>query len=185
MHVSIRDLDGMPHDFAIDLREAGFTSVATDATAEIMDGTISIPEHTFMLNYGELIQYIYNNALLPALGYMSTAEMLAGWIDCAAVATWLADNVGFLSEMDYADACDAGITAAGAFIDSQLGSFITDASGTLSLSGTAMGADYDAVSNIAQSLDAGMWTGAWGEMSMTGSITGTFTGTRTADAPAR
>ncbi len=185
MNVSIRDLDGMPQDFTIDLREAGFTSVATDATASISDGTILIPEHTFTLNYGELIQYIYNHALLPALGFTSTAEMLSGWIDCMAIGAWLATNVGFLSEMDYTDACNSGLVAAGAFIDSQLGSFITDAEGTLSLSGMAMGADYDSVTNIAQSLDNGTWTGSWGEMGMSGAITGTFTGTRTAEAPAR
>lgn len=185
MNVTIRDLDGMPHDFRIDLREAGFTSVATDATAEIVDGVITIPEHSFTLSYGELIQYIYNNALLPALGYMSTAEMLSGWIDCAAIGMWLASNIGILSETDYTNACNSGLVAAGAFIDSQLGSFITDADGTLSLAGMATGADYDSVSNIAQSLNNGMWTGSWGEMGMSGDITGTFTGTRTADPPAR
>ncbi len=185
MNVTIRDLDGMPRDFAIDLREAGFTSVATDATAEITDGVITIPEHSFTLNYGELIQYIYNNALLPALGYTSTAEMLSGWIDCPAVGMYLASNIGILSETDYTDACNSGLVAAGAFIDSQLGSFITDEAGTLSLGGSAMGADYDSVSNIAQSLSGGMWTGSWGEMGMTGDITGTFTGMRTADPPAR
>ena len=185
MNVSIRDLDGMPQEFAIDLRDAGFSSVATDATAEIVAGTITIPEHTFMLNYGELIQYIYNNALLPALGYTSTAEMLSGWINCGAIGTWLADNVGILDEMDYSDACTSGLVAAGAFIDSQLGSFITDAEGTLSLGGSAMGSDYDPTTNIAQGLVNGTWSGSWGEMGMTGDITGTFTGTRSADAPTR
>ncbi len=187
MIARIRNLDGEPQVIEIDLREAGFRRRTTDATVTITEeGLVMIPEHSFTLSYGELIQYLYLNALLPALGYDSTAELLGSLVNCDSVATWVADNVSALpiTEDQVRTACNAGLGVASAQIDTRLGSLVTSAEGTITLMGSAVGADYD-TAMIAQSLEDGMWMGMWGEGEDSGAITGEFTGERTGDAPSR
>jgi len=178
MIVTLRDLSGGdPVEYEIDLREAGFDSVSTDATAIITEDEIELPAHSFTLSYGALIEYLYENALLPALGYSSTAELLASWIDCAALGVWLADNLeGIpLDADDYEGYCDAGLAAGAVYLDDSIGDLVPG-SGTLTLMGAATGTTPNA-SNVATMLEDGVWAGSWGEMGMSGDIDGTFVGT--------
>lgn len=176
MEVLLHDLSGAEHTYSFDLADAGFTMLRTDATALQTGDRLDIPEHSFELHYGELLQYVYVEGLLPLLGFTSTEEMLATWIDCRAVGASLAASVGVLSESTYVSACESGLRAGGLFFDEGLAG-ATDATGTLTLMGTATGADYG-TDMIAQSLVDGMWAGSWGESGMTGDVTGTFTGAR-------
>jgi hypothetical protein len=97
MHVRIRDLDGVYHDFPFDLADVGFTSLTGSETADLTGTTLTLPDHDFALHYGRLLQYIYLHGLLPIIGFDSTADMLAAWIDCGAVATaideWLSGTI--------------------------------------------------------------------------------------------
>lgn len=177
MEVLLHDLAGAEHVYAADLRDVGFAAMPrVDATATLTGTGIQIPSHTFNIDYGRLVQYIYLHGVLPLLGYTSSAEMLRDWINCTAVAMTLESTIGVVDVMTYADYCDTALGIAGSVLDLSISELI-DASGTLSLMGTATAAD-PAADGIARSLTNGMWSGSWGEGGMTGSITGTFTGAR-------
>lgn len=177
MAVRLRDWEGTVHDFRFDLAEAGFASLTASETAAVEEGVLVLPDHRFELDYGELIRFIYVHGLLRTiLGYDDTAEMLADWIDCDAVATWLAANVGILSHDTYMDACAAGLEVAGGAIEDQIAHAV-DAAGSLTLAGTVEVGDVDD-DNVVQTLENGEWTGTWGEGDSSGPVTGDFTGIR-------
>jgi len=178
MVVVLHDLSGVEHVVEVDLRDAGFSAMPTaDAVAMIIGSRLELAEHSFTLEWGRLLTHIYRRGLLPVLGYTSSAAMLDDWVDCAAVGASLAASVGVLSEAQYTDACSAGLAAAGALLDDVgIGALVDDV-GTLRLQGTAVAADLSA-DGLAQSLDDGRWSGAWGEGADTGDIEGTFTGIR-------
>lgn len=194
MEVTITDLDGMPMTFMINLRDAGFRTGTASFTGSLDGNDLQIPMHQFAVNFGELVQYIYTNALLPALGYTSTAEMLSGWINCASIALSIADiwddttgdGIGDppfgISLSDIEGYCSDGIVLAGGFLDSQLGSLVTAEDGTLSMAGFGTMGDYNAA-NVATTISDGEWTGNWGELEASAEFTGTFMGSRTGDAP--
>ncbi len=184
MEVTITDLDGTPMTFMINLRDAGFRTGTASFTGTLDGDELQIPMHQFDVNFGELVQYIYTNAVLPALGFTSTAEMLSGWIDCVEIATSVIGVIGD-SLTDIATLtgwCNDGIVLAGAFLDDQLGSLVTTEDGTLSMAGLGTMGDYNAA-NIATSISDGQWTGNWGELEAAAEFTGTFTGMRSGDAP--
>lgn len=177
MEVPLHDLDGRVTSYEVALDDVGLTSVRTSAVATVADEMLTIPPHSFMLDFGALAQYIYLHGVLPLLGYTDSAEMLRDWIDCGAVADGLVSLIGtgFLDRADYFDYCNAGIDAAGAALDTSLEGTLGDA--TLTLQGTAIGTMPDAA-NIAQRLEMGAWSATLVEVSSTGMATGTFTGVR-------
>jgi hypothetical protein len=180
MQVRLRDLDGEYHEYRFDLADAGFTSLTASETAEISGSDLTLPDHRFSLLYGQLIQYIYIHGLLPLLGFESTADMLASWLDCAAIATtvhdYAEDLLGGLTPGvgTFEDWCDTGLESAGRAIERYIGS-VVDSEGTLTLSGTATADDIDE-DGLAHALADGVWDGQWGEETETGAVTGTFTG---------
>lgn len=186
MDVTITDLDGMPMTFMINLRDAGFRTGTASFTGTLSGDELQIPMHQFAVNFGELLQFIYTNALLPALGYTSTAEMLSGWINCTEIGTqvaaFVADELFTIDPDDAIDACNDGLVLAGGFLDSQLGSLVTTEDGTLSMAGFGTMGDYNAA-NVATTISDGEWTGNWGELEASAEFTGTFMGSRTGDAP--
>ena len=186
MEVTITDLDGMPMTFMINLRDAGFRTGTASFTGTLTGDELQIPMHQFAVNFGELLQFIYTNAVLPALGYTSTAEMLSGWIDCTAIGTQVAEFVSeeiiTIDATNAIDACNDGLVLAGRFLDSQLGTLVTTEDGTLSMAGFGTMGDYNAA-NLATTISDGQWTGNWGELEATEEFSGTFTGMRTGDAP--
>ena len=142
-----------------------------------VDGLVlSVPMHSFDLNYGRLVQYIYTDILLPLLGYASTAEMLASWVDCEGIADRLVVSLGtgIFNRMDYVDYCELGVMAAGSALEASLPGLITDG-GTLNLMGQGNFV-LPATSTSATAISGGVWMGSWGEGDATGALTGTFMG---------
>lgn len=184
MEVSLRDLGGMEHFVEFNLRDAGLGEVATTARASVRGDTLFIPSHSFNLNLGQLVQYIYLEQLLPLFGFESTAEMLEDWIDCAAVATAVHGAIGGvtdrLTEAQYAMYCGLGLTAAGDLVDNNIAGFI-DTAAILTIAGEVVGKQVS-TEGIAQELgdmeEPGRWNGSWDEAGMGDSIEGTFIGRR-------
>lgn len=178
MEIPIHNLAGVLTTYTVTLGDAGLRSLRATTMATVDGTTLLIPAHQFEIDFGALLRYVWLHGVLPLLGYTSTADMLRAWIDCTSVGASLASSVGVLSADTYAGACRTGITAAGALIDTSIGGLVpTD--GRLTLMGRATGTMIS-TERIAQRLDPGTWTGAWGEMTMEMPITGTFTGVRRA-----
>ena len=179
MLVRLRDFDGVFHEYRFDLADVGFSSLTASETADITGARLTLPDHRFSLHFGELIQFIYINGLLPLLGYDSTAEMLQSWIDCNAVAEtvhgWFNDIFGFSPGVgSLRGYCDSGLVSAGRAIENYLGRAV-DTEGTLILAGHATG-DEVTEEGLAQTLVDGEWEGQWGEGDDSGEVNGTFTG---------
>lgn len=176
MEIPIHNLSGALTTYTVTLSDAGFRTLRASTMATVDGTTLLIPAHQFDIDFGLLLRYVWLHGVLPLLGHTSTAEMLRSWIDCTSVGASLASSVGVLSASSYTSACSAGISAAGALIDTSIGGLVPG-DGRLTLmgraTGTMIGSDH-----IAQRLDMGTWTGAWGEMTMEMPITGTFTGAR-------
>ncbi len=174
MEVDVRDLGGETRYINFALRDAGLSSVLATGTATA-DGTrLNLPTHEFRLHYGRLLSYIWKE-MLRLYGYASTAELIASWIDCDAVAASLAARVDLITEDQFRNACNAGIAAAGRFVENR----IAEVGGTTSiyLQGSAIGTDIS-TDEIVQRLVMGEWSGMWGEEGGTGEISGTFDGMR-------
>jgi hypothetical protein len=183
MHVRLHHLDGSePTEYTFDLAETGMTSLSAAETAGISGNLLTLHDHQFQLHFGKLLRYVYSNVLLPALGYESTTEMLAEWIDCPSLAAsvygWLVDQGwgSITSESALTGYCNAGLAAAGPALENLIEDSV-DAENILTLAGTATGEDLDA-DDIARTLSDGVWEGEWTEGVMTGAVTGDFTGTR-------
>ena len=174
MDVTLRDLGGAPHPFVFDLEDAGVTMRRAMASATASGDELIIPMHTFQIHFGELVRYIYLNGLLPLFGFSSSSEMLMSWIDCESIATALYEASDLLSRMQYLDACNTGVDAAGDFIDDNIAGLI-DSAAVLTLSGSARGTELTP-DGVAQRLEMGAWTGSWDEAGTSATITGTFVG---------
>ncbi len=180
MEVSLRDLGGMEHFFMFEMREVGLTELSRTGLARSVGDSLVLPPHSFELQLGRLVQYIYLNGLLPLFGFSSTEDMLREWIDCRDVASaiygaW--DGVtDRLTEAQYEMYCNQGLAAAGNYVDENIAGFI-DVGATMTIQGTATGTELS-TDGIAQRLEDGVWTGSWDEMGMGDTIEGTFTGMR-------
>ena len=176
MEVVLRDLGGSSHTVVVNLADAGVMSRTATSAAMASGDELLIPAHTFQIHFGELVQYIYLNHLLPLFGFSSTADMLMEWIDCDSVAAALYEASDLLSEMRYRDACVAGVEAAGDFVDDRIAGLI-DVAAVLTISGNARGTELS-TEGIAQRLEMGLWTGSWDEAGTAMTIDGTFVGMR-------
>jgi hypothetical protein len=175
MIVVVHDLSGAEHTVTFDVLAAGLDGRPRgEAMLRMTGGRVDIDPHSFDLDFGRLVAYVYLEGILPVLGYGSTAEMLDAWIDCAAVGTSLASSVGILSAAQYETFCDGALTAGGLYFDTALDGLVAS-EGVLMLEGSAVAGTLDA-SGAVERLNTGMWTGGWGEDTETGDITGTFTG---------
>ena len=174
--VPLHDLDGVETTYTINLRDAGLTALRRDVTATVDGTTLTIPDHTFALDMGRLLVYVYRSAVLPLLGVTTTAELLATWIDCGALATRLHGISDFVSVADYERYCAAGLTLGGSAIESGLESAIGSI-GNLTLRGTTTGAEFDMTMHPRRLVD-GLWEGGLAETIMTIDVTGNFTGVR-------
>lgn len=185
VHNPLSDPPGMVREFTFSLADAGFTSLEVMDVTTVSGTTLTIPAHQFNLNWGELVLYVYRAIILQEVfGVMSTGELLGTWINCTNVGQSLRDSLdGYIgagtgpNAMQLANYCTAALTAAGDALEGALGDYL-DAEGTLTLQGTADGADIDMETGRVGRLENGMWTGTFGEDLMTENITGTFTGAR-------
>jgi len=174
-------------EFTFALADAGFTSLEVTEVTTVSGTTLSIPTHQFNLNWGELVLYIYRAIVLEEIfGVMTTGELLGTFIDCmqlgadlrAALDDWALVGPGRgPSASSLEGFCVTGLNAAGDALEGALLDFLDD-EGTLTLQGTAEGNDIDEETGVVGSLEMGMWSGSFGEDTMTMPITGTFTGMR-------
>jgi hypothetical protein len=179
MEVSLRDLGGREHFYTFDLEDVGVGTLMTADRATIHGRSLVLPAHSFELHFGELVQYIYLNGILPLFGFTSTADMFRDWIDCPAIASRLymetRDTIPGISVTDYTNACNRGIDAVGTFVDDHIDGLV-DSAAVFTLSGEAQGGDLTP-DGLAQTLESGVWTGSWDEMGTRATISGTFLGT--------
>jgi hypothetical protein len=173
MDVTLRGLDGDEHFYAFELKEVTTRGLEVTGYATVTEsGMLELPEQTFPIGLGKLLQHIYKKGVLPIFGFENTAAMLKNWIDCEAVARALHGASDLLSVDTYEGACDGGLDMAGRLIESQLGNFAGSGS-AMTVEGTATGVALT-TKGLAQRLEPGEWRGAWdGDVS---EIEGTFTG---------
>lgn len=176
MEVTLRDLGGTAHPFVFDLADAGVSMRSASALAMAIGDELLVPAHTFQIHFGELVQFIYVNGLLPLFGYSSTADMLRDWIDCAPIATTLEEEIGVVDYATYHMYCEDAVDIAGDFVDSNIAGLI-DAAAVLTISGSGRGAELS-TDSIPQRLEMGLWTGSWDEAGASATIDGTFVGMR-------
>ena len=181
---------GMMREFRFSLADAGFRSLEATDMLTVEGNVLNIPEHSFTLNWGELVLYIYREIILNRIfGYMDTGDLLADLIDCTYVGNRIVEGV-CSCDTDIPGDCDGcivspstargycmtGLSAAGSAIEGSIAGFL-DSEGTLTIRGTAEAGMVNESNAQVGQLNMGMWTGSWGEGAMTENITGTFTGT--------
>lgn len=176
VHVKMHDLVGEVHEYDVALVDAGLTGVSYTGPTTAVGQSLVIPEHTLSLDLGMLMRHIYTQTILPQLGYTSTTEMLATFVDCAAVGVWVADQVGIMSADAYEGYCVEGLDKAAAQIEDTIDD-LSDTPTTLTFVGTADGGEIDAA-NIAHTLVDGVWSVEWSEGPESGTFPGTFVGQR-------
>jgi hypothetical protein len=187
MLFDLHDLGGTVHNIEVDLGQAGVGNLSYSGNTTVVTDKLQIPSHTFQIKFGKLVQYIYLEALLPLLGYTSTADMFQHWVDCDSVGTWLHDELVSIigtspSATTLAGYCDTGLQAAGTYIDNSIANWIT-ASTDFTLEGWAAASAVND-HRIATQLDGVPptaeegWAGHWVEGSANANFTGTFTGVR-------
>jgi hypothetical protein len=176
MEVELHNLNGTLQTYQFDLAAAGLTNLAYTGSTSAADDVLNIPVHSFDLDFGKLLEYIYLNGILPLLGYTSTAEMFQDWINCVSVGTWLEAEVGWFSASQYEQYCIAGLNAAGAAIEDNLHS-VTSTTTTFTIEGSCAAGEVSS-DRVATTLINGVWNGSWSENGQSDTFTGTFTGTR-------
>jgi hypothetical protein len=195
MYVDLHDFGGTLHSFEVDLQAAGVGTLSYSGNTSVVADDLQIPSHTFSLKFGKLVQYIYQSYLLPLLGcaapHNNTACLFQQLVDCTSVGSWLhqsCDSVvdaltgGFLacpiSETAFANFCGTGLQVAGAYIDTNMASWIGGDT-QFTLEGTAEADQLDA-HRVAATLKNGVWAGHWADSGngANASFPGTFTGVR-------
>jgi hypothetical protein len=194
MTVDLHDLQGQLHTFDVDLAAAGVGTLSYQGNTSVLHDQLQIPEHTFSLKFGKLVQYIYTSYLLPLLGCSApnnnTACLFSQLVNCTSVGDWLhsaCDSVvdsltgGYLAcpvtATQFAGFCSTGLQVAGNYVDANMSTWIGGDT-QFTLQGTA---DYDQLNEhrIATSLKNGVWAGHWSDASgANASFPGTFTGVR-------
>ncbi len=191
MIVSIRGLDGEDNVFEFDLEDAGLTNLEYSAETTTTDGvTLEIPYHTFRLDFGLLLRFIFTDILIPMLECdrdhdgrtnpcESTADLLGTWIDCADVGRSLEESFTFVSASIWEGFCHAGVDWGGATIEEELARAI-DAETILGLEGTCDAGELDDRFEAVTLVD-GVWEGQLVEDDTSfGEFPGAFHGERIA-----
>ena len=181
LKVQLHDLSGVAHTVEIDLAGAGLTpaTLLQEGSTTVVGATVALPLHSFHIDLGKVLSHTYTSGLLPLLGYATTVEMLASWIDCADLGVKLEDKVpdlGFLDEGDYEGFCEKGLEEAAEFIEEGIAD-ATESSTLLELEGTAKAGTLG-VGGLVITLVDGVWSGTWKEGDSEGAFPGTFVGQR-------
>ncbi len=194
MVVELHNLDGDLSVYEFDLADAGFENLdySSETTAQAGD-VLVIPEHSFRLDFGRLLRFVFTDILLPTLDCdrdhdgvtepcEDTADLVGTWVDCTQVAEWLIANIPIplFTLGTYEGICNIGVDAAGGAIEAGIESAV-DAETTLTLEGTTVAGEVDAFRE-ATTLINGVWDGALVEDDADyGAFPGEFTGVRTSD----
>ena len=190
MVVELHDLDGDVAIYEFPLAEAGLENLEYTSETTAQEGDILvIPEHSFRLDFGRLLRFVFTDILLPTLDCdrdhdgtiepcETTADLVGTWIDCGEVAEWLEDSIGLFPLSTYESFCDLGVNAAGGAIEGAIESSV-DAETVLTLEGTTVAGSID-INREAETLVDGVWEGTLVEdEEVYGEFPGVFTGERT------
>jgi hypothetical protein len=185
MVIDVHDLSGVKSTKEFNLVDAGVTNLTYSGLAKTVDDKLQIPSHSFQLPFGKLVLYIYKSQLLPALGYTSTGQMFQSWINCTSVGQTIHDIfakvpvVGALMTPTLGKTvCDAGLQAAGNWVETQIQNSISGATVFELTSGSCEAGLPLGPKRLALKLVNGAWSGKITEGAFTGPFTGTFTGER-------
>jgi hypothetical protein len=177
--LTVHDLNGIQLTKVVKLSDAGLTNLSYTGTATNQDDVLQIPKHTFQLSFGKLLLYLWNNVVLSTLGYTSTANMFAAFLDCTAVGNWLYQQIGstlpIFPASTYKGFCDLGLQVAGAFVDNAIQTS-TSTTATMEIQGSCSAGTPLGAGRLALKLVNGTWTGTLKEGTWSKPITGTFTG---------
>ncbi len=192
MHVELHDLDGEIETYVFLLTEAGLENLEyTDNTTSTDEGLLNIPEHSFRLDFGRLLRYVFTDILLPTLECdrdhdgvtepcTSTADLFGTWIDCQTVGAYLEEEIGVLTEATYVGICNSGVDTAGDALEITLEDSVS-AETILTLTGTVRAGELDDEREALTLVD-GQWDGQLVEDETSyGAFLGVFTGVRTRD----
>ena len=185
MIVEIHDLDGVLHTTEFELAAAGLTSLTHSGVTSVVDNRLQIPEHSFRLDFGKLLLYVYSSVMLPLLECdadwdgvhepcTSTTDLFGTWLNCEDVGSWLGQLIGVPA--DFSVLCDWGLVAAGAYVDSEIQAAV-DAETIITLSGECEASSLDQ-RRQAMTLENGVWDGTLTEHTYTADFTGAFNGIR-------
>ncbi|MFK7984771.1 MAG: hypothetical protein AB8I08_01995, partial [Sandaracinaceae bacterium] len=84
------DPPGAVEERIFSLADAGFSTLPVEEITTVDGTTLNIPEHSFTMNWGDLVLYIYRNVLLNEIwGVTSTGDLLGMWVNCNSIATSL------------------------------------------------------------------------------------------------
>jgi hypothetical protein len=146
-------------DFA--LTNYGLQNIVVDNVAVTMDSTgeLTIAAHDIPLSYGQVLKMGLDGAIVPLIDPTAhnLNDLLTHLVDCNAVGSYLADDIGFLSAATYAGFCTAGLNAAAGFVYSKIDA-IDGSALNFNLAGTVRGMDTNNDRQI-DTLVTGSWTG--------------------------
>lgn len=148
------------------------------ATTEVqiqVASTITLPEHSLDVSFGQLVEIILNDVLLPRLPGSpdNLGDLVSGLLDCRAIADSLAGDSSTTASV-VNSVCELGSTFIGAYLEDQITSLWSFE--TLNLQGTAdledTDGDYDR-DVIRNGMSTARWTGDSGELVFNGDMNGT------------
>ena len=183
MVIDVHDINGKKHTQEFDLTAAGLTNLKYTGNTTSKNDVLQIPSHSFKLQFGMILEYIYLKILLPKLGYTSTAQMFQTFVNCQSVGTWLYTQVKSYvgispySAKDFEKYCGKALQAAGTWIEGEIHKLVKDSS-TFTLQGTCEAGQPLGPKRLATTLVGGKWAGKITDSSSTKTFTGTFTGKR-------
>lgn len=184
MTVELHDFDGLEHVFEFELSAAGLTNLSYEGVTSVdADDQLHIPSHSFDVDMGRLLLYVYQTLLIPLLDCggspcTSTGDLFASWLDCVAVGNWIEASfygaTGLPAFFDGQAMCRTGLNLAGSYVDGEISRSV-GANAVMTLEGTAAAGSVSARME-AQSLVDGEWTGTLVEADYSGDFDGLFTG---------
>ena len=183
MVIDVHDLNGKVHVKEFDLSAAGLTNLSYTGNTTALNDVLQIPVHSFKLQFGMILEYIYLKFVLPTLGYTSTAQMFQTFVNCQSVGTWIYNQVisyvtiSPYSAKDFEKYCGQALQAAGTWIEGEIHKLVKDSS-TFSLQGTCEAGNPLGPKRLATTLVGGKWQGKITDNASTKTFTGTFTGKR-------
>jgi hypothetical protein len=122
-------------------------------------GKLTIADHALPLSYGAALRMGLDEVVIPLVDpdAVTVADVLHDSIDCSAVGEYVYDAVGFGSASTFESACNAGLSAAGGFVYSEL-SRLDSSALNFHITGTARGVDSDKNGSM-DAVQTGTWTG--------------------------
>lgn len=118
---------------------------------------VYIDEHTFAMPYGALLLQGLNQVIIPMLDPYANdlGDLISGLVDCTSVGSFMADEIGWLSEGTWEGLCEMGIDATAGVLEDQI---INLGGMDLTIAGQAKPMDTNTDRKIDVLLN-GQWTG--------------------------